>query len=201
MSTPPKGQAPTLDFASLIALGEKVQFGKFDVGYRVNPSGDRYVYGAAFDDAPTPAFYYLSPNGFPSEAEREKFRTATGTPRSYVYLNPLVGKLLRDAGYIGGLARARGLRRTVDDMIAESRKYPPQELPAIEAAEAHRLAEAAKDDARKQIRRNAAALKRSLDSLGAVAGITVERTGAVRIGLDGDLAALLDLLKNVDENE
>jgi hypothetical protein len=197
-----KRQAPTIGLLGLIDLADRVTFGKYDVSYRVNVSRDDWVRWTAgegaFDDAPTPAFYYLSVAEY-SEAVREKFRKEAATPRTYVYLDPLVGKLFREAGYIGRGVRARSLSRIVADLQAKANEYEEGELEEIGKAEAIRMAAEAMADARKWIRYAAVTLKNRLIRLGEVAGVTADLTGAIRIGLDQDLTALLDYLKDAKD--
>jgi signal transduction histidine kinase len=175
-----KKKAPTLTLEEFFALAAKHPRAKADVVYRVNPKDS---WAGTFGDRPTPAVYYLH-----LAASREVHDAKLVRIQ---YLDPLVGKLLRDAGYLDYGVRVRSLVRLAADLDVEVKKWLPENLDEIRAAEAARMAAEAREKARGSIRQEAGSLVDALDDLGDVAEIDARVAQEVRVAT----TSLLDRLK------
>lgn len=193
--SPSKRKATPLTLEKFRELAMEFPKLLIQVRRRVNPGSSRSWDVEEFlGDAPGPAFFEAVPT-FPfrfgasgASPTETGFLKASGMNRR-IYLDPLVGVLLRNAGYLDYSVRARSLYRVVADIDVEAKKHLVEHLPDLGRAEAESLAADARREARHSILGATATLSGRLDRLGKVADLgTVGPLSAALAKLARELA-------------
>lgn len=186
-------KATPLGITRLLALAQTFGSVKVEVRRRVNPvrrgGAERRDYYA---DAPTPAFYELTVQTEYSGAGLWSKLAGEAGAKGAMYLEPLVGKLLADAGYLNVNTRARSLTRLVQDLEAQVAKLTPDQLNQIEDAETAKLALDARVSARNGLASDANDLLARLDRVGTVAGLEPVAVALVSQAIRDQLGGILD---------